>query len=497
MPPTYRLTRWLFLRLLGGVALVAFVSLAVQLRGLVGSRGILPAAEFLQRAREALGGRAIFELPTLLWWWSSDAAMLLVAASGIVASLLLVAGWLEGPAAVVAWICYLSLTVAGQTFLSFQWDALLLESLLCAAFWASWRWRSRPGDAESVAGRWLVWMLVFKLMFLSGATKLLSGDPTWRDLSALTFHYQTQPLPSWISWWMHRLPVAVQRASVVGMLFVELVLPLLLLSPWRAGWARRIAAVGFGGLQLVIAWTGNYGFFNVLALLLSLALIDDSVWRAGWRHLSRRAAADAPAEISTSRLPWAVALAAGAVAGLSLVSLAAEMQRTAGRALPAWERATLEVVSPWRSINGYGLFRVMTTERPELIVEISDDGDSWREVVFRFKPGPLARRPPVVPFYMPRLDWQMWFAALDPGRAEGWLAPFLERLLQDEPAVWSLLGEPRPATPPRGVRLLRCRYRFSTAEERRVSGRWWARDEPTRITQDLELDAAGILRVRR
>ncbi|HET6581806.1 MAG TPA: lipase maturation factor family protein [Nannocystaceae bacterium] len=181
LPPTYRLTRWLFLRLVGAVALVAFVSLGTQLRGLVGERGILPAAEFFERAHEALGRRAIFELPSLFWLSSSDAALLAVAVGGILASLCLVAGWLEGPAIAVAWACYLSLCVAGQTFLSFQWDALLLESLLCAVFWASWRWRSHPGNDESPAGRWLVWVLVFKLMFLSGATKLLAlvNDPAF------------------------------------------------------------------------------------------------------------------------------------------------------------------------------------------------------------------------------------------------------------------------------------------------------------------------------
>jgi hypothetical protein len=392
-------------------------------------------------------------------------------------------------------MCYLSLTVAGQTFLSFQWDALLLESLLCAAFWASWRWRSRPGDAEPAAGRWLVWLLVLKLMFLSGATKLLSGDPTWRDLSALSFHYRTQPLPSWISWWMNRLPLAVQQASVVGMLFVELLLPLLLLLPWRVRLARRLAAVGFGGLQLVIAWTGNYGFFNVLALVLSLALIDDRVWMLVWRRSPRSSAVES--EPAPRRLRWPVALVAGAVAALSLLSLVAELQRTAGWAMPARERSALDRLGPWRSINGYGLFRVMTTERPEIAVEISDDGVAWRELLFRYKPGPLDRRPPVVPLHMPRLDWQMWFAALDPGRAEGWLAPFLERLLQGEPAVWSLLGEPRPATPPRAVRLQVSRYRFSTAEERRTAGRWWEREAPSPITRDLELDPSGSLSVRR
>jgi hypothetical protein len=315
--------------------LVAFVSLGTQLRGLVGERGILPAAEFFERAHEALGRRALFELPSLFWLSSSDAALLAVVGAGAVASALLLAGWLEGPAIVVSWACYLSLCVAGQTFLSFQWDALLLETLLCAAFWASWAHRrSTALDPESAAGRWLVWALGFKLMFLSGVTKLLSGDPTWRDLSALTFHYQTQPLPSWVSWWAHRLPLAAQRGSVVTMIGIEMLLPLLLLSPWRTRVARRLAATGLAGLQLVIAWTGNYGFFNVLALALAVALVDDDAWRRLARRVPQRPASAGP-PLPGRRPPRLVLLGAGALAALSLLSFVAEMQRTALRALPA------------------------------------------------------------------------------------------------------------------------------------------------------------------
>ncbi len=487
MAPTYFLARLLFLRGLGVVGCAAFLSLSGQILGLIGSRGILPLSEYLELARQSLGQGALWQLPTLFWLSASDGAILGVTIAGLVVAVLLTAGLLEGPAIAAVWVCYLSLTIAGQTFLGFQWDSLFLESLLMGAFWASWSWR--PGaDRDHAAGRWLVWLLVAKLMFLSGATKLLSGDVTWRDLSALTFHYLTQPLPSWISWWTYRLPGALHRASVVAMLAMEITLPLLLLLPWKARLARRLAAAGFIALQLVIAWTGNYGFFNVLSIVLACSLVDDDLWRR-WLPLRRSELDNAPRSAFRGR--WIRAPLAGVLAVLSILALAAELQRTAGREPPPWQSAALQAIAPVRSINGYGLFRVMTTERPEIAVEVSDDGLEWRELAFRYKPGDPARRPRIVPFHMPRLDWQMWFAALSPRRAQGWLVPFLERLLQGEPSVWSLLAEPRPASPPRMVRMRIAQYRFTTGDERAGGRGWWVREPGAPLGPELVLGSDG------
>jgi lipase maturation factor 1 len=465
------------------------LSLCFQIRGLVGTRGVLPAGEYFQRAHEVLGGAAYGQLPSLLWLSASDAMLHVLCIAGLIASALLVVGRAEGLSLVAAWACYLSLAVAGQTFLNFQWDALLLESLFTALFWARWEPQSRAHLPESPAGRWLLWLLAFKLMFLSGATKLLSGDPTWRDLSALTYHYQTQPLPSWISWWAHRLPPWAQQASVVGMLSIELALPLVLLVPWRQRLARRLMAAGFVILQSVIAWTGNYGFFNVLSIALAVTLLDDDVWRRWWPARS----GSEVALVASRPVPRFVVGLAATFAVLSLLAMVEEMQSTARKSLPGWERTVVAALQPTRSINGYGLFRVMTTERPEIVVELMDQRGAWRELRFRYKPGELARRPGILPLHMPRLDWQMWFAALDPGRAEAWLVPFLERLLHGEPAVWRLLGEPQPQPPPRAARLVLYRYRFTTAEERAKSGRWWEREEMQSLTRDLVLDSAGRL----
>ena len=198
-PPVYLLSRWLFLRLLGAVYLVAFVSLAVQVSGLVGEHGILPAGAFLQRAHAQYGGAAYRLFPTVCWLGAGDGMLRLLAWGGAALALLLTAGVAPAAVLLVLWIAYLSLSVAGQTFLWFQWDALLLETGLLTVLYAPARLApSLVGDqTPSTWMRWLLWWLLFRLMFLSGVTKLLSGDTAWRHLTALDYHFWTQPLPTW------------------------------------------------------------------------------------------------------------------------------------------------------------------------------------------------------------------------------------------------------------------------------------------------------------
>lgn len=488
--PRYEAARWTFFRFLGASCAAAFLSLLVQVRGLVGEHGILPAAEFLARAREILGAGVIARLPTLLWLDAGDRALTALCVLGLVASALLACEVLEGPALVAIWLAYLSLAVGGQTFLSFQWDALLLESVATALFWVAWRVSFQPAPTREWApGRWLVASVAGKLMFLSGATKLASGDSTWRDLTAMTYHYETQPLPGPASWFMHHLPLAAHRLEALGTFAIEMGLPLLLLVPCKRRALRRIAGAGFVGLQLLIGATGNYGFFNLLAITLALPLVDDDLWR---RILPRRLFAHATRTRETpdrrGAARWIRAGLAAAVALVSLTAATAELQATAGRSLPAAERAILAAVEPLRSINGYGLFRVMTTERPTVVLEASADGATWREVPWRYQTLAVDRRPPCVPLHMPRLDWQLWFAGLDPRGASHWLVPFLRRTLEASPDVLALLPPGAlVSAPPRFVRLKLYRYRFTTPAERRATGAWWSREAQGDLTPALEL----------
>jgi len=487
--PTYVLSRWLFLRLLGVVYLVAFVSLALQITGLVGEHGILPAGGFLERAHAAYGSGAYRLFPTLCWLGASDTMLHALAWGGAVLSLLLVAGVAQAPVLLVLWICYLSLTVAGQTFLWFQWDGLLLETGLLAVLYAPTQlWPSLARErAPSAVARWLVWALVFRLMFLSGLTKLASGDPGWLHFTALDYHFWTQPLPTWPAWYAHWLPEWIHRGMTLAIIAIELLVPWLIAVPerWRGLAARRTACGLLVLGQLAIALTGNYGFFNLLAIVLCLSLLDDAVLG---RVLPLRLAAGAP---EPRWKQYAIRGLGSLLALLAALAFAREIVQTVPGTRGALANPLLDAVAPLRSVNGYGLFRVMTTERFEIVIEGGADTVQWREYRFRWKPGDPARPPPFVAPHMPRLDWQMWFAALNPEGARDWLVPLLRRLLQRTPEVLTLLGEnPFPGAPPRYVRLVYYRYRFSTPTERATSGAWWQRERVGYLTEPLSLGAS-------
>ena len=477
-----------FLRALGLVYLCAFGSLAVQVDALVGSHGIAPAAQLLTWANQELGARAMLELPTLLWAiGASDWAIHALCLAGITAALFLAAGIASFRAAAIAWLSYLSLAAVGDPFLSFQWDALLLEAGLVALFAAS---------AEPRLGVWLARLLLFKLMFLSGAVKLLSGDPTWRDLTALTYHYWTQPLPAPTSALAASLPLWFQKASTALTLAIELGVPWGTLGPRRV----RLASAGvLAALQLAIAATGNYGFFNLLTLVLCGCLLDDRALRRlpeAWVGCPRRPSV--LAWVGCPRRPSVLARRVAA-AGLAFLSLLSATQRlTPRRSLPGPLRTVLGSLAPFRSVNAYGLFAVMTTERPEISLEGSADGVEWRPYQLRWKPGALERAPRFTGPHMPRVDWQLWFAALSRCEDEAWLLRFLLRVLEGSEPVTSVFAEnPFPDGPPRYLRTTLWQYRLASGEERR-SGAWWSRERvgpycPVVTLQDGRLSRAADL----
>src|SRR2546429_711915 len=402
--PTSVLSRWLFLRLLGLVYLIAFVSLALQVTGLVGDHGIIPATAFLERPRALYGGAAYRLLPTVCWLRAGDGALRLLCWGGGALALLVMAGVAQAPALALLWACYLSLSVVGQTFLWFQWDGLLLETGLLALLYAPTRWLPRRERERAPSGviRWLVWLLLFKLMFLSGITKLASGDPTWRHLTALDYHFWTQPLPPWTAWYAQQLPGWVHQGMTLGMFAIELGAPWLIFAPRRFPGLRVAACVLLVLGQLGIALTGNYGFFNLLAIVLCLALLDDVTLR---RVLPLRLAAGGAEPLWWRRV---TATLAAMIAPLSALTCAREIGATLPGARGSGDAAILRAIAPVRSVNGYGLFRVMTTERPEIVIEGSRDSVHWRGDAGRREPGGGAAPPRVVAPHQPPPDWPMW-----------------------------------------------------------------------------------------
>jgi len=472
---------------MGAIYFTAFVSLWVQLPGLVGKDGILPAAQYMAQAREFFaaspGIECYHKLPTLCWLGASDGFLGFQCGVGVLLALLLMAGIAPPLCLALMWLLYLSLATVCREFLGFQWDNLLLETGLLAIFFAPVQWLPRPSREKppSRTMLWLLRLLLFKLMFLSGVVKLASGDAAWRSLTALTRHYETQPLPNWIAWHAHQLPLWFQKSSCVIMFAIELAVPFLIFAPRRARMAGGAALVVF---QVLIVLTGNYTFFNWLTLALCLVLFDDCALSGLSRFAPRKLlvffnrspgeAAAAPAR-SVRWRTIAIAPLAIIVGVISAVQLLSPFGLVS-----SWASPVMSVdrwLSPFRSINSYGLFAVMTMERPEVIIEGSDDGATWKEYEFRHKPGHPNRCPDFVAPHQPRLDWQMWFAALGNYRQNPWLVNFCIRLLQGSPPVLALLEKnPFPDQPPKYIRAQLYNYQFTSREERQRTGAWWKRE---------------------
>ena len=449
VPATYIRVQWLFWKILGAIYGVAFLSLAMQITGLIGSNGILPAGAYLSRISDALGSSRYWNFPTVFWLTGAgNLALRSVCLLGVVFAILLVAGFLQRFALIVCYVLYLSLITVGQDFLSFQWDILLLETGFLAIF---------LGFSPLIV--WLFRWLLFRLMFLSGAVKLLSGDTTWRALAALKFHYYTQPLPTPLAWYMRQLPDWFQKTSAAMMFAIELGAPFLIFAPRRV---RFFAAFCIVFLQIMVLLTGNYTYFNLLTIALCIPLLDDAALRHSW-------AGPRPAQ-SLKPIPLAVA------AIILLISAGQLMAEFLG-GMPAPAHFAQRLFAPFYLTNTYGLFAVMTTVRHEIILQGSNDGTQWRDYDFRYKPGPVNRPPRWVAPHQPRLDWQMWFAALGSYNNNPWFVNFVFRLLQGSPDVLALLGpNPFPGAPPHSIRALVYDYTFTDSATRRSSGAWWRRD---------------------
>ncbi|MEP6767677.1 MAG: lipase maturation factor family protein [Acidobacteriota bacterium] len=474
--PRFGISTVLFLRLLGLVFLAAFVSVWFQVEGLIGSRGILPVGELLAWVRSSTGAERYWLLPTLAWASSSDAALHVFCAAGSALSLVLGFGFFPIPCLAALTALYLSISVAGQTFFGFQWDFLLVETGFLALFLAPFAKRLRASETSPrPAALFLLRWLLFRLNLSSGLVKLASGDPTWRDMTALSYHYETQPLPPWTAWYMHQLPGAFQKVSTVLLFFVELAVPFLIFAPRRL---RLAAFTLLVALQIAIAATGNYAFFNLLSALLCVLLLDDRVFAA----IRRRPLPGPERREQRQARRWpraAVAAVAILILPVSLLHLGAPM--------PAPVVLAARALSPLRLVNGYGLFAVMTTRRQEIVLEGSADGLTWWPYEFRWKPGDLRRRPEFVAPHQPRLDWQMWFAALGPYEASPWLAALQERLLEGSPDALALLaGNPFPERPPRFLRARLWNYHFTDRAVRRATGAWWRREEAGAFGPTLE-----------
>ena len=468
-PLSYSLISRIYLCLLGLVYIAAFGAMAEQWRGLIGSHGVLPAAESLADLTRWYGAGASTLFPTLAWISSSDFMLGFLCWGGVALGLMLVLGIGSRWACLALWVFWLSLVNVGDVFLQYQWESLLLEAGFLAIFIAPTPWTpSQPSPIFIWLQRWLL----FRLLFASGMAKLMSGDPTWRNLTALQYHYETQPLPSPIAWYANQLPLWFQKFSAGGMFFAEVAVPFFFFLPRRFRYFAFWVEVG---LQTLILLTGNFAYFNWLTIALCLFLLDDGYLERNLPRWFRRWQPAAAPAVSGARRPLrgpAVLMVVGVL--LFITSTTNLVFRS--RSAPFFIKPFLVLADRLRIASTYGLFAVMTTTRDELVIEGSQDKEHWLEYEFPYKPGDVKRRPVFVAPYQPRLDWQTWFAAFGDFRNEPWLQRLLLKILRGEPEVLALFSRnPFPGSPPKYLRIEIYRYHFTDYAARSRDGAWWRR----------------------
>jgi hypothetical protein len=504
------IARWLFLRGLGLIYFSAFLSLSFQIRGLIGPQGILPAGEFLQSVAHSLGALRLWYAPTVLWLQNTGVMLgatmpTALTVIGMVASVLLVLNLWPRLMLLVCFVAFLSFVSAAQDFSGYQSDGMLLEAGFISLFLAprglrpGWGADSPPPLAAVLLLLW-EW---FRIYFQSGLVKLLSGDPTWRNLTAMDEYYQNGPLPTWVGWYIQHLPEWFHKATAGATLLMELVLVFMafLPRPWRIA-CFVIVTIWQAGVIV----TANYTFLNYLVLLLGILLLDDALLR---RYLparlrrsfpqpddssSPREEPSQPEESMPARgrsrsLLHPFSLPAAARRHLSALRLAVTAvllswvsyntfflllhMFTRNLPLPA---APVIALEPFRIANQYGLFAVMTPHRYEIEFQGSNDGATWVAYPFRYKPQDVSMRPRIYAPYQPRFDWNLWFASLGDWRHYPIVPRTEELLLTNDGDVLGLFAaNPFPNAPPHYVRAVLWQYWFTSLQEKRATGHWWRR----------------------
>jgi lipase maturation factor 1 len=484
------IARWLFLRALGLIYFSAFFSLLFQIRGLIGPDGVLPAGEYLERVRHGIGPLRLWYAPTILWLSAGNHMLIALSVVGMLASLLLVANIWPRAMLLVCFIGFLSFVAGAQDFANYQSDSMLLEAGFISLFLAPGR--LLPGwGADFPAPRASILLLLwewFRIYFESGAVKLLSGDPTWRNFTAMDEYYQNGPLPTWIGWYIQHLPEWFHKATAVTTLLMELVLVFMAFLPRR--W-RIVCFCIVTAWQAGVILTANYTFLNYLVLVLGVLLLDDHLLR---RFLPSRFRSTFPqlpepaslqdeitADDEQPRTAVRSHLAALRLA-VTAVMLTWVFYDTSLLLLHMFWRAQplpgepIVALEPFRIANQYGLFAVMTPHRYEIEFQGSNDGATWTAYPFRYKPQDLSAAPGLYAPYQPRFDWNLWFASL--GAWQDYpIVPRTEELLltNDHDVLQLFAGNPFPGTPPRYLRAVLWQYWFTSMAEKRATGHWWRR----------------------
>jgi lipase maturation factor 1 len=485
IPEGYLWPRWLFLRALGLIFFSAFYSLAFQIRGLVGEKGILPAGLYLSQLAGSFGKIArVWYAPTLLWIGSNDTALKIVVGAGIVSSILLVVNVWPRIAVALCTLFFLSCIGVLQVFSSYQSDGMLLEAGFLSMFFAPGG--VRPGlGAANPPSPFSLFMLRwewFRIYFESGLVKLLSGDQHWRNFTAMDDYYQNGPLPAWPGWYVQQLPHWYHAGTVAVTLGAELVIVWALFLPRRF---RYVCCAIVTALQVGIIATANYAFLNYLVLVLGVLLLDDSLLA----RVGLRSPPSTPPERTARRQFYR--RAENAILGILFYATITAFLFGGSASVLTLPNTLLD---PFRIANAYGLFAVMTPARYDIEFQGSNDGKTWIPYPFQYKPQNVLERPGVYAPYQPRFDWNLWFASLDPWQQSPWVVLVEERLLEGSPSVLSLFrGDPFRGKPPTMVRTVLWQYWFTDLETKRRTGAWWRRRELGPFSPLASRDSTGAI----
>jgi hypothetical protein len=468
--PTYWLTRFIILRLLGVIYAIAFLVAINQIVPLIGSNGLLPVENYLKQVSTALGsdGAGFVRLPSVFWFWHSNTALVIVAWAGFILSCVVVAGYANALLLTTLWFLYMSFVHVGQDWYGYGWEIQLIETgflaiFLCPLLDLRPFPKYAPPFSIIVLFRWLI----FRIMFGAGMIKY-RGDQVWRNGTALNYFFETQPIPGPLTRWFHFLPHIVLKIGVWFNWIAELV------APWFVFWpriVRHIAGLVIALFQLAIIVSGNLSFLNWLTIIPALACFDDSFWFKFLPHSivqKAEAAADNAEEskpmLTTAWIVTAIIVVLSIQPALNIISPGQIMNTS---------------FDPLDLVNTYGAFGTVGQERLNVVFEGTMDKDSsdkanWTPYIYKGLPVLLDKRPPQIAPYQLRLDWQMWFASMSSPDEYPWTLNLVWKLLHNDLKVIGLFAtNPFPSHPPRYIRAMLYRYTF--AKPGNPKGLWWNR----------------------
>ena len=510
-PCSYWLTRFVILRLLGFVYFIAFLVAVNQIVPLVGEHGLTPAKSFLERVTTHAGSRSdgFFLLPSLFWFNVSDSFLLGMAWVGLILSAVVTLGCANAIMMSALWAIYMSFIHVGQDWYGYGWEIQLLETGFLAIFLCPLvDPRPFPKQPPPVLVIWLFRWLIFRIMFGAGLIKL-RGDTCWRDLTCLYYHYETQPIPNPLSWWLHFRPHWFHKFGVLWNHFIELIVPWFAFGP-RA--SRHVAGLLLVSFQVILILSGNLSFLNWLTIVPALACFDDSFLQRFFpRQLTQTflPASDTatPPGSNPSSVPtaastdWATRIfGAGPLAqripAIALTVLVAILSISPITNMLSSHQIMNTSFNRLHVVNTYGAFGSVGQIRHEIVFEGTSETNltlqtQWKEYEFKAKPGNPMRRPAFVAPYQPRIDWQIWFAAMSTPEQYPWTLHFVWKLLHNDPGTISLIANnPFPDRPPAYIRAQYYRYQFSPPGS--TDGSWWNRTLEGSWLPPLSADNAGF-----